>query len=138
MSLTLTAYDFCRSLSTSRLSPSIITFLVVSQSTLSSGQGRRVPVDGVRASCRARRLPCQLRPYFSSRSSTTPPSSCLSTSKSILPSTTVSGKRAFSCSIFSATISAEVVSVSRAVNFFMAVFTERVSPEQPLGPSPGV
>ena len=37
---------------------------MVSQSTLSSGQGRSVPVLGVSASCRARRLPCQLRPYF--------------------------------------------------------------------------
>ena len=29
-----------------------------------------MPVDGVNASCRAWRLPCQLSPYFSSRSST--------------------------------------------------------------------
>ena len=47
-------------------------FCVVSQSTLSSGQGRSVPVEGVRASWRARRLPCQLRPYFSSRVSDNP------------------------------------------------------------------
>ena len=39
-------------------------FCVVSQSTLSVGQGRRVPVEGVRASWRARRLPCQLRAVF--------------------------------------------------------------------------
>ena len=45
-------------------------FCVVSQSTLSSGQGRRVPVEGVNANWRAWRLPCQLSPYFSSRSST--------------------------------------------------------------------
>ena len=72
-----------------------IRFCVVSQSTLSSGQGRRVPVEGVSASCRARRLPCQLSPYSSSRSSTVPPRSWRSTSKSTLPSVNASGNRSF-------------------------------------------
>src|ERR1022692_3567029 len=92
---------------------------VVSQSTLSSGQGRSVPVEGVRASWRARRLPCQLRPYFSSRSSRAPPRSCFSTSKSTFPSVNASGKRVLSSSILPATISGDLVSASSAVSFFI-------------------
>lgn len=50
-------------------------FSGVSQSTLSSGHGRRVPALGVRAKRRTCRFPCQLRPYFSSPSSITSPRS---------------------------------------------------------------
>src|ERR1039457_1825719 len=95
---------------------------VVSHSTLSSGHGRSVPVDGVRASWRARRLPCQLRPYFSSRSSTAPPRSCFRTSKFIFPSVNASGKRVLSCSMLPSTISGDLVSESSAVSFFIFAF----------------
>ena len=50
---TLPAMVFCNNLGPSRLSPSIMRFWVVSQSTLSSGQGRRVPSEGVSAIWRA-------------------------------------------------------------------------------------
>src|ERR1039457_1517544 len=95
---------------------------VVSQSTLSSGHGRSVPVEGVRAAWRARRLPGQLRLYFSSRSSTAPPRSCFRTSKSSFPSVNASGKRALSCSMLPATRSGDLVSGSSAVSFFICIY----------------
>ena len=90
----------------------------MSQSTLSSGHGRSVPMEGVSASCRAWRLPCHLRPYFSSLSSTVPPRSCLSTSKSTRPSVNASGNRAFICSRFSAIRSGERDAETPVVIFF--------------------
>src|SRR5690606_29845036 len=66
-------------------------------------------------------LPCQLRPYFSSRSSTCPPRSCFRTSKSPRPSVKASGKSSRRRSTFSATTSVERVSGSSGVSFFMGV-----------------
>ena len=91
------------------------------RSAPSSGHGRKVPVEGVRESWRARRLPCQLRPYFSSRSSTAPPRSCFSTSKSSFPSAQASGKSSLRRSIFSATTSADFVSGSAGFSGFIGI-----------------
>ncbi len=115
-----------RSFSTSRLSPAINRFCVVSQSTLSWGQGRSVPVEGVSASWRALRLPCQVRPYFSSMSvMVQSPTSALRTSTSTDsprgPSVTSPGKRDLSRSMFSVTKSGERVSLACAVSFFNAL-----------------
>src|SRR6185503_10817842 len=98
----------------------MMRFCVVSQSTLSSGHGLRVPVEGVSASWRERRLPCQVSPYFSSASVTVlSPTSAFSTSMFTEtpsgPSVRISGKSAFSRSVFSATRSAERVSGSLTV-----------------------
>ncbi|MDC6127440.1 flagellar biosynthetic protein FliR, partial [Burkholderia gladioli] len=71
-----------------------------------------LPVVAVSASWRARRLPCQARPYFSSASATVrSPTSALSTSRFSArpcgPSVTASGNRARSRSRLSAARSAE-------------------------------
>ena len=124
---------FCRSFNTSRLSPSIIRFCVVSQSTLSSGHGRSVPVEGVSASRRARRFPCQLRPYFSSLSPTASPRSWRSTSKSTLPSVNASGNRACRRSRLSAITSTERVSGSPATIFSITRLSLTVWPERHPG-----
>src|ERR1035441_10227365 len=59
-------------------------------------------------------MPCQFRPYFSSRSSTTSPSSCFSTSKSTRPSVNPSGTSASKASTFDPT---------RSVLFVSGLFT---------------
>src|SRR5665213_3305560 len=83
----------CKSFSTSRFSPSMMTFCVLSQSTDSSGQGTRVPTEGSWMIRVHSAFPGQARPKRSGADSVNSPSAWRSASKSMRSSKNTSGIR---------------------------------------------